>query len=285
MKDITSVTDTVTDTVSETVTDIAEMPDKVMTILHSNAFAIAMTVVIGFIVSKIVIAILDKVIAKFRIEKTLLRFFRSVLRVVVYFIWVLVVARQANYDAKYIVTLASVLSAAFALAAQGTLSNLFGGMLLLMTKPFLVGDYVIAGGVEGTVLEISLLNTKINSIDNKRITVPNSTISGATITNCSTEGMRRVDMTFSAHYDEPTEKVKKAIHEAIDQIPMILEEPAPPFVRISAYNDSSISYLVRAWTTTEDYWDVYFDLLEKVRETYARNGVEMPYNQMVVHMK
>lgn len=285
MEGITSMTDTVTETVADTVSDISGMPDQVAHFLQSRAFAVLLTIVLGFVICKIIIAIIDKVISKLRVEKTLLRFFRSVVRVVIYFIWLLTVAHQANYDAKYIVTLASVLSAAFALAAQGTLSNLFGGMLLLMSKPFLVGDYVIAGGVEGTVLEISLLNTKINSVDNKRITVPNSTISGATITNCSTEGMRRVDMTFSAHYDEPTEKVKKAIHEAIDRIPMVLDEPAPPFVRISAYNDSSISYLVRAWTTTEDYWDVYFDLLEKVRESYARNGVEMPYNQMVVHMK
>ena len=285
MKDIETVTDKVTDTVTETVTDPSSVPDKLMHILQSNAFAILMTVVVGFIVARIIIAVVDKIISKLPVEKTLLRFFRSVLRVLVYFIWLLAVASRAGYDAKYVVTLASVLSAAFALAAQGTLSNLFGGILLLMTKPFLVGDYVIVGDVEGTVLAISLLSTKINTIDNKRVTIPNNSISGTIIANCSTEGMRRVDMPFSAHYDAPTALVKKAILEAISEIDKIVDHPAPPFVRIYSYNDSSIEYLVRAWTKTEDYWDVYFDLLEKVRESYERNGVEMPYNQMVVHMK
>lgn len=127
------------------------------------------------------------------------------------------VAQEANFDAKYIVALASVLSAAFALAAQGSLTNLFGGVLLLMSKPFLVGDYVIAGGVEGTVLEIGLLNTQINTADNKRVSVPNSTISGATITNCSTEGKRRVDLEFSASYDAPVDLVKRAVMEAVSE--------------------------------------------------------------------
>ncbi|MDY4954458.1 MAG: mechanosensitive ion channel family protein, partial [Candidatus Onthomonas sp.] len=172
-----------------------------------------------------------------------------------------------------------------ALAAQGSLSNLFGGILLLMSKPFLVGDYVIAGGIEGTVLEIGLLNTQINTADNKRVSVPNSTISGATITNCSTEGKRRVDLEFSASYDAPVDLVKRAVMEAVSELDKVLNEPTPPFVRISEYRDSSIVYAVRVWCLTADYWDVHFDLLEKVKESFDRNGVEMSYNHMILHME
>lgn len=261
------------------------MLDTILNALKVNAFVIVLTIVLGFIIAKLIIAIADKAIAKLRIEKTLLRFFRSVIRVIVYFIWILVVAQEANFDAKYIVALASVLSAAFALAAQGSLSNLFGGILLLMSKPFLVGDYVIAGGIEGTVLEIGLLNTQINTADNKRVSVPNSTISGATITNCSTEGKRRVDLEFSASYDAPVDLVKRAVMEAVSELDKVLNEPTPPFVRISEYRDSSIVYAVRVWCLTADYWDVHFDLLEKVKEAFDRNGVEMSYNHMILHME
>lgn len=261
------------------------MLDTILNALKANTLALILTIVVGFIVAKLIIAILDKAVSKLRVEKTLLRFFRSVIRVIVYFIWILVVAQEANFDAKYIVALASVLSAAFALAAQGSLSNLFGGMLLLMSKPFLVGDYVIAGGVEGTVLEIGMLNTQINTVDNKRVCVPNSTISGATITNCSTEGKRRVDMEFTAGYEASVDKVKRAITEAISELDKVINEPAPPFVRISAYRDSSIAYIVRVWCLTADYWDLYYDLLEKVKESFDRNGIEMAYNRMILHME
>lgn len=261
------------------------MLDTILNALKGNAIAIILTIVVGFVVAKLIIAIVDKAISKTHVEKTLLRFFRSVTRVIVYFIWILVLAQQANFDAKYLVALASVLSAAFALAAQGSLSNLFGGVLLLMSKPFLVGDYVIAGGVEGTVLEIGLLNTQINTLDNKRVSVPNSTISSATVTNCSTEGKRRVDLEFSASYKAPVDHVKRAIMEAISEISKIVNEPSPPFVRIEAYMDSGITYAVRVWCLTADYWDVYYDLLEGVKASFDRNGVEMPYNHMVLHME
>lgn len=252
--------------------------------LVSHIFAIVLTIVLGLLLAKLIITIADKAISKLPLEKTLHRFFRSVIRVIVYFIWILVVAEQADIGSKYIVALASVLSAAFALAAQGSLSNLFGGVLLLMSKPFLVGDYIIAGNVEGTVLEIGLLNTQINTFDNKRISVPNSTVSTTTITNCSTEGKRRVDLEFSASYDASLDTVKRAILEAISELDKVLNDPTPPFVRVAGYGESGIKYAVRVWCLAADYWDVYYDLLEKVKESFDRNGIEMPYSHVVVQM-
>lgn len=260
------------------------MLDTVLNALKVNAVVIVLTIVVGFVVAKLIIAIMDKLISKMRVEKTLIRFFKSVFNGVVYFIWILVVAHQATFD-KYFVAMASIISAAIALAAQGSLSNLLGGVLLLMSKPFLVGDYVIAGGVEGTVLAIGMLNTQINTADNKRVSVPNSTISGATISNCSTEGKRRVDEEFSVSYETPVDEVKRAIMEAVSELDKVLNDPAPPFVRISNYKDSSVCYAVRVWCLTADYWDVHFDLLEKVKEAFDRNGVEMTYNHMILHMK
>lgn len=257
----------------------------VRTAMAGHVFGLIATLVIGFLLAKLIILAVDKTLAKLPLEKTLYRFIRSVVRIVVYFIWALEVASRCGLDAKYLVTLASVLSAAFALAAQGSLSNLFGGILLLVSKPFLVGDYVIAGGVEGTVLQIGLLNTQINTVDNKRINVPNSTISSATITNCSTEGKRRVDLTFYASYDNTADEVKRAILEAVAEIDQIVNDPIPPFIRVAEYGDSGIGYVVRVWCMTADYWGVYYDLMEKVKESFDRNGVEMPYNHMVIQME
>lgn len=255
------------------------------TAMAGHVFGLIATLVIGFLLAKVITLAVDKTLSKLPLEKTLYRFIRSVVRIVVYFIWILEVASRCGLDAKYLVTLASVLSAAFALAAQGSLSNLFGGVLLLVSKPFLVGDYVIAGGVEGTVLQIGLLNTQINTLDNKRISVPNSTISSATITNCSTEGKRRVDLTFSASYDNDTDQVKRALMEAVSEVDKIVNDPIPPFIRVSEYGQSGINYVVKVWCLTSDYWEVYYDLLEKVKESFDRNGVEMPYNHVVIQME
>ena len=255
------------------------------TAMAGHVFGIIATLIIGFLVVKLIILAVDKTLSKLPLEKTLYRFVHSVVRIIVYFIWILEVASRCGLDAKYLVTLASVLSAAFALAAQGSLSNLFGGVLLLVSKPFLVGDYVIAGGVEGMVLQIGLLNTQINTLDNKRISVPNSTISSATITNCSTEGKRRVDLTFYASYDNSADQVKRAILEAVAQVDRIINDPIPPFIRVTGYGQSGIGYAVKVWCLTSDYWDVYYDLMENVKDSFDRNGVEMPYNHMVIQME
>ena len=152
-----------------------------------------------------------------------------------------------------------------------------------MTKPFAVGDYIDAEGTAGTVSEIGLAYTKLTTPDAKRISVPNSQMSSAKITNYTNEDGRRVDMVFSASYDAPTLTVKTAIQEVLDAIPAIRQDPKP-VIWINAYGASSIDYVVRAWTSTQDYWDVYYALMEGVRESFARHGVEMTYNHLNVHL-
>lgn len=244
----------------------------------------AVVAILAFIVVKLVLGALNHLMDRMGVELTLQKFVRNVARFVAYFLMALVIAGQLGINTSSVVALASVLSAAFALAAQGALGNLFGGILLLLTKPFLVGDYVIAGGVEGTVLEIGLLCTRINTLDNKRVSVPNGSISASTVTNCSTEGKRRVDLTVTASYDAPIPTVKKALLEAIAATDKTLNEPAEPFVRVFNYGESSIEYVIRVWTTNGDYWSVYFDLLENIKVYFDKNNVEMTYNHMNVHM-
>ena len=181
------------------------------------------------------------------------------------------------------IALFSVAGLAVSLALQNTLSNLAGGVMLLVTKPFEVGDFVETNGVSGTVEAIGLAYSKLATVDNKEIFIPNSEISSAKIINYTRLGTRRVDLTFSASYDAPTQTVKKAINEVLAQFPQIMQEPAP-VIFLSNYGASSIEYVVRVWTAGADYWDVYFGVMEGVRESFRRNGVEMTYDHLNVHV-
>jgi small conductance mechanosensitive channel len=258
-------------------TILVELASLASTRLLGAVVAAILVVIAG----KLVIRAMYKAIEKTKVDATLQKFLISAVRVVIYFIAVMIVAQALGFEMSSLVALASVVSAAFALAASGVLSNLFGGILLLLTKPFGVSDYVIIGDVEGTVLEISILNTKINTLDNKRITVPNSTISSATIVNCSTEGKRRVDLVFNVGYDNDMERVKTAIAATAANHEKVIDKDSI-FVRVSAYNDSTISYTMRVWTKTADYWDVYFDMMEQVKHTFDQVGITMVYPHMNV---
>ena len=235
-----------------------------------------LSAIVVVIFGKFVIKILDKSIVKLKVDPTLHRFLMGVAKVVVYFAAIMIVAGSLGFEMSSLVALASVVSAAFALAASGVLSNIFGGLLLLLTKPFGVGDYVKIGGDEGLVQEIGLVATKINTLDNKRITIPNSSISSATIYNFSTEGKRRVDLVFNVGYDAPVEEVKAAILSVANAHAKVIDKEST-FVRLSSYNGSDMSYTMRAWCATADYWDVYFDLMEQVKVELDKRGLKMTY--------
>lgn len=235
------------------------------------------------IVGKVLMKLVNRTIERLHMDATLQKFLNAAAKVVIYFIAIMIVASALGFEMSSLVALASVVSAAFALAASGVLSNLFGGLLLLITKPFGVDDYVAISGVEGTVLEVGLINTKINTLDNKRITMPNSSISAATIVNYSTEGKRRVDLVFNVGYDNDMERVKTAIFATAENHDKVIDKDNI-FVRVSAYNDCTISYTMRVWCKTADYWDVYFDLMEQVKKTFDQVGITMVYPIVNVKM-
>ncbi len=149
-------------------------------------------------------------------------------------------------------------------------------MLLLITKPFAVGDYIDVGGMEGLVLEVGLLNTKINTLDNKRITMPNSNVSSSTITNYSTEGKRRVDIVFKVGYENDMETVKSTILATAAAHEKVVDKDNL-FVRVSSYEEYTVAYTMRVWTETANYWDVYFDMMEQVKKSFDKAGVKMVY--------
>lgn len=250
---------------------------KELSSLASTKLLIAVvTAVVVVIVGKLVMRFLNRAVTRLKIDPTLHKFLMAVCKVVIYFIAIMIVAGSLGFEMSSLVALASVISAAFALAASGMLSNLFGGILLLLTKPFGVGDYIAVSGEEGFVQEIGILNTKINTLDNKRITMPNSSVSATTIVNYSKEGKRRVDMTITVGYENDIEAVKAALVETARNHPLVVDADQI-FCRVLAYNDYNIAFAFRVWCKTADYWTVYHDMLEQLKANFDRKGITMAF--------
>ena len=233
--------------------------------------------VVCIIIAKQLLKVVGKMLERSKIDKSLHVFIKSVVKVLLYFLVVLIVADSLGIDVTSLIAVLSVAGLAVSLAVQGSLSNVAGGLVILTTKPFAVGDFIECGANSGVVKEIGLMSTKIMTGDNKKIIIPNSDISGARIVNYSSEGKR-----FEASYEAPIETVKAALAEAVKNTANALTDDV--FIRLSAYKDSSIEYTVRVWCENKDYWQVHFDLLEEGKKAFDRYNVEMSYPHMNVHM-
>ena len=235
------------------------------------------------VVMKVLLRLLDRTFRRLEVEKSLHTFVRAALRVFLWIITICLVLGYIGIPMTSLIAVLSVLGLAITLAVQGSLSNLAGGIQVLVCKPFKADDYIEVGSVGGTVAEVGLVYTKLRTIDNKIISIPNGQISGEKIVNYSTEEKRRVDLTFNTSYDDAPERVTACIRDVIGAHPKAFFTPEP-FVRVSAYQASSVEYTVRVWCATEDYWALYFDLLEQVKAAFDRAGIEMTYNHLNVHM-
>ena len=225
----------------------------------------------------------DKLLARSKIDRSLHGITRSFTKILLLFITVMVVAGSLGVDVSSLLAVLGVAGLAVSLALQDSLSNLASGINILLTKPFVVGDYVTAGSYSGTVQEIRIGYTKLVTPENQVIMIPNRTVTASVITNYSTEEKRRLDLTVTASYDAPTELVLEALRAAA-AVPQVLPGE-PVFARLSNYGDSAISYTLRVWTSTADYWDAYFDILERVRAAFDQRGIEMTYPHLNVHMR
>ena len=249
----------------------------------SKVISIVILAVCCLLIIKVIQRCLNRILAKGKIEKSLHSFLRNSVNILLWFLFVLIMASAVGIDVTSLVAVLSVAGLAVSLAVQGSLSNLAGGIQVLTAKPFKVGDYIETNSVSGTVKEIGMAHTKLVTVDNKLIYIPNSEIAGAKIINYNPEELRRVDLVFSASYDDPTERVIDSIRSVIEAHPKALRDPEP-FVRLSAFKDSCIDYTVRVWCETGDYWDLYYDLLEQVRTAFDRDGITMTYPHMNVHL-
>ena len=173
---------------------------------------------------------------------------------------------------------------AVGMALSGTLQNFAAGVMILIFKPFKNGDFIEAQGHIGIVSEIQIFNTILKSLDNKTIIIPNGGLSNSSMTNYSTEPTRRVDWTFGIGYGDKTENAKEVLLRLMNEDARIISTPEAPFVAVSELGDSSVNFAVRAWVKSEDYWGVFFDMNEKVYNTFDKEGLNIPYPQMDVHV-
>jgi len=254
--------------------------------LYSESFkkllAAVILLVAGVLAIRILRRLIKRTLEKTSLEKAAHTLIVSLVNVVLYVLLGLSVASTLGIDVTGVVALASVLTLSVSLALQNMLANVIGGFTLLYTHPFHSGDYVEIAGQSGTVREINMSYTKLLTADNKEISIPNSAVVAAQIVNYSAQPTRRVEVAVSASYDVPTQKVIDALALA-GTMDNVLLEPAPSAV-ITGYGESAIQYSLRVWVRTENYWDVYFALTQRVKDIFDDQGVSMTYPHLNVHL-
>ena len=205
------------------------------------------------------------------------------LRFLLYTVTALIVAESLGIPASSLVALLSVFALAVSLAVQDVLSNVAGGLVLLFSKPFTLGDYIESADGEGTVYSIGLTHTVLDTYGGQRVMLPNSRLTAGKIVNYTARGVRRVDHAVSASYEDSTQAVRAACLKAVSRTPHVLEDP-PPQVVVTAYGESAIEYHVRFWAPVDAYWDACNSSLEAIRDAFREDGVSMTYNHLNVHI-
>ena len=248
-----------------------------------NLLSALLVLVLGLLVIRIVMTLVKKTLEKSKLEKAAHTLILSLSRVAMYVLLALSVASALGIDVTGVVALASVLTLAVSLSLQNALTNVMGGFTLLSTHPFHSGDFVEVAGQSGTVQEINMTYTKLITPDNKVVSIPNSAVVAAQIVNYSAEDTRRVEVVVSASYDTPTQKVLDALVLA-GTVDNALLNPAP-VAYITGYGESAINYSLRVWVKTENYWDVYFLVNQRVKQIFDEQGIAMTYPHLNIHVK
>ena len=263
------------------------MNEAIFAILSSGLFrkfcTALIVLVIGILAIRIIGKVLKKALEKSKLEKAAHTLITSLAKTALYILLGLIVASTLGIDVTSIVALASVLTLALSLALQNMVSNIIGGFTILYTHPFHSGDFVELAGQAGTVQEINMSYTKLATPDNKVISIPNSAVVAAQIVNYSAEETRRVDVSITASYAMPTQKVLDALALA-GTMDNVLLTPAPQAL-IMNYGESSIEYALRVWVKSADYWDVYFALNKRVKDIFDEQGILMTYPHLNVHIQ
>ncbi len=261
----------------------ASLWEDIKNITASNIFGAVLSIVISLVLIKVLTKALDRALNRSKLDKPLQRVIRNLLRGLLWAVAVIIVLGCLGIEVTSLVAVLSVVGLAFSLALQNFLSNVAGGMQILASHPFDLGDYVDAGGCSGTVAEIGMFYTKLTTPDNKLVQLPNSAIVSANVTNFSAQPTRRVELKVSASYDASTDRVAALLAKMAADHPLVLEDPEPA-VHVDGYGDSAITYVMRVWCANADYWTVYYDLMDGFKPAFDRADIEMTYPHVNVHM-
>ena len=263
--------------------DLANLKASIENVSLRRALIALAMLVVGILAVRVVLAIMNRVLRRSKLDGSMHRFLQTALRFLLYFVLLLVVASYLGIDVTALVALLSVLTLAVSLSVQHVLSNVAGGLLVMGTKPFRKGDYVSVDGMTGVVDEISMVYTKLHTLDNRSVLIPNAKVSAATVENYSSYPKRRLELTISASYEAEPERVMEALRSAVDRChPLEGEEIR---VAIEDFGDSAVSYYVHFWIPAQRLIDTRFDLRRFVWEAFRANGIEMTYPHLNVHIQ
>ena len=257
---------------------------EIATTVGGKILLALLVLIVGSIVIKKLVKLIGKGKAMSKLDASVKSFTLSFIKIGLYVILVIAIISILGVPIASIITVLASAGVAVGLALQGALSNLAGGIMLMIFKPFKVGDFVEASGATGIVKEITMFYTVFLSLDNKRITVPNGALMNANVTDYSTEELRRVDLVFSCAKGEAPAKVQDLILGVVNGQEKVLKEPAP-FARLSGGTNEAMEFTVRAWCMNADYWDVYFDLTQKITEAFGENGIKAPAVRVLTETK
>lgn len=266
------------------------MEEKLLNILErvvSAGIRLVIAVAIAFLTFWLINRVAKKIAEKLEnkgVDKTLSRTLIYVAKLITKSVIIVCLIGYLGIDTSAIVALIASLGLCIGLAVNGALSNVAGGVLIIVTRPFNVDDYIEAQGVSGTVNEIRMTNTKLITPDNKVVYIPNSELANGNIVNYSATGTRRVEFVFGIDYSSDLDKAKEIIRNILESDERVLKDK-DVFVRLSEHGDSSLKIKARAWTKSSDYWNVYFDTVEAVKADFDKNGIKIPFNQLDVHIK
>ncbi len=239
--------------------------------------------IIGRIVAGMLGRVIRKLLERGNVDPTLTKFLATLTKILVLTFVIIAAIGTLGVQTASFVAIIGAAGLAVGFALQGSLANFASGVMLIIFRPFRVGDYVTAGGESGTIEEIHIFHTVMNTPDNKRIIIPNSQVTGGSITNYSANDTRRIDLVFGIGYDDDIKKAKDILVRLVNEDERVLKDPAPT-VAVSELGDSSVNFVTRPWVKTADYWAVYFDLTEKVKQTFDQEGISIPFPQRDIHI-
>lgn len=260
--------------------------DKLVDLIQSYGLPLIWAIivfVVGRIAARIISNVVVKMMQKSKVDETLVKFTKTVVYVALMIFVILAALGKLGIETTSFAAILAAAGLAIGLSLQGTLGNFASGFMLILFRPFKVGDFVEAGGVSGIIEEIQIFSTKLRSGDNKEITVPNGQIVGTTITNYSAKETRRVDMVVGVSYSDDLKKVRAVLEDILNNDERILKDPAPT-IGVSELADSSVNFVVRPWVKSADYWSVLFDTQETVKVRFDDEGISIPFPQHDLHI-
>jgi small conductance mechanosensitive channel len=267
----------------ETIQQAIDSAIPLITTYGMRIIGAVLILIVGRLVSGILGNLVSKALTRAKVEESLVGFLVSLTKIGVIAFSVIAALAKFGVETTSFVAVLGAVGFAIGFALQGSLSNFAAGVMILLFKPIKVGDLVETSGYLGTIADIGLFVTVMNTLDNRRIIIPNGKLTSDVINNVNANGLRRVDMTAGISYDDDMNLAKRLCMEVLEKHPHVLKEPAPA-VAISEMGDSSVNLVVRPWAHPDYYWDVWFEVTQGIKEAFDANGISIPFPQQDVHM-